>query len=112
MNLQVTSVVCPKRDLCVEYPRRANKERVKLLEFIEGECVLVRNPRTRRFSEKAHIVRRKGYGSWLVNVAGRMKVVNQRFMRKNPKPGPSLRRMSVVCVMWTLLVRRSVTVII
>ena len=84
VDFQTTSLTCPRRDLGTKYEKyRKNK---KVLHFDSGQSVLLRDPRSGKFTIGAHILRRKGYGSWLVNADGKYRIVNQRFIRKNPNP--------------------------
>ena len=75
---------CTPRSLSDEYSKRLNKGNFKLVQFEEGESVVLRNPHTHKFSEKAQILKRTGHGSWLVKAEGRKapRVVNQRYIRK------------------------------
>ena len=84
-KFQSQAISCRRQGLADIYKKREMRKRSKIVKFQKDERVVVLNHRSKKFEIPGKIIRKNGYGAWLVNMGGTKKVINQRFIRKDTR---------------------------
>ena len=95
LSLADTAITASARNYRELYSKVNRRRKASILNFEEGEKVLLRQGRSSKFTLPATIVRKKGKGSWLVQTPYGLRTYNQYHFVRDFDPAPDSQLMEL-----------------